>query len=64
MTVCDGESRASCHFLCFLPSAPRIERINDHTCEITWEVLQPMKGDPVIYCLQVMVGKDSEFKQV
>ncbi|OXB77223.1 UNVERIFIED_CONTAM: hypothetical protein H355_012590 [Colinus virginianus] len=44
--------------------APRIERINDHTCEITWEVLQPMKGDPVIYCLQVMVGKDSEFKQV
>uniref|UniRef100_A0A8C0B069 Fibronectin type-III domain-containing protein 3A n=1 Tax=Buteo japonicus TaxID=224669 RepID=A0A8C0B069_9AVES len=44
--------------------APRIERINDHTCEITWEVLQPMKGDPVIYCLQVMVGKDSEFKQI
>uniref|UniRef100_A0A8C5TVB1 Fibronectin type-III domain-containing protein 3A n=1 Tax=Malurus cyaneus samueli TaxID=2593467 RepID=A0A8C5TVB1_9PASS len=43
---------------------PRIERINDHTCEITWEVLQPMKGDPVIYCLQVMVGKDSEFKQI
>ncbi|XP_009693250.1 PREDICTED: fibronectin type-III domain-containing protein 3a-like, partial [Cariama cristata] len=43
--------------------APRIERINDHTCEIAWEVLQPMKGDPVIYCLQVMVGKDSEFKQ-
>ncbi|XP_035756215.1 fibronectin type-III domain-containing protein 3A isoform X3 [Egretta garzetta] len=44
--------------------APRVERINDHTCEITWEVLQPMKGDPVIYCLQVMVGKDSEFKQI
>ncbi|KAJ7426959.1 fibronectin type III domain containing 3A [Willisornis vidua] len=44
--------------------APRIERINDHTCEITWEGLQPMKGDPVIYCLQVMVGKDSEFKQI
>ncbi|KAM4683798.1 fibronectin type-III domain-containing protein 3A isoform 7-T15 [Amazona ochrocephala] len=44
--------------------APRIGRINDHTCEITWEVLQPMKGDPIIYCLQVMVGKDLEFKQI
>ncbi|XP_060050844.1 fibronectin type-III domain-containing protein 3A isoform X3 [Erinaceus europaeus] len=44
--------------------APKIEKINDHICEITWECLQPMKGDPVIYSLQVMVGKDSEFKQI
>ncbi|XP_020920984.1 fibronectin type-III domain-containing protein 3A isoform X1 [Sus scrofa] len=44
--------------------APKIEKVNDHTCEITWECLQPMKGDPVIYSLQVMVGKDSEFKQI
>lgn len=44
--------------------APKIEKINDHICEITWEYLQPMKGDPVIYNLQVMVGKDSEFKQI
>ncbi|XP_036599354.1 fibronectin type-III domain-containing protein 3A isoform X1 [Trichosurus vulpecula] len=44
--------------------APRIDKINDHTCEITWEVLQPMKGDPIIYSLQVMVGKDSDFKQI
>lgn len=44
--------------------APKIEKINDHTCEITWECLQPMKGDPVIYSLQVMMGKDSEFKQI
>uniref|UniRef100_A0A6I8NQU9 Fibronectin type-III domain-containing protein 3A n=1 Tax=Ornithorhynchus anatinus TaxID=9258 RepID=A0A6I8NQU9_ORNAN len=44
--------------------APRIDRVNDHTCEITWELLQPMKGDPIIYSLQVMVGKDSEFKQI
>ncbi|KAB0392870.1 hypothetical protein E2I00_003225 [Balaenoptera physalus] len=43
--------------------APKIEKVNDHICEITWECLQPMKGDPVIYSLQVMVGKDSEFKQ-
>ncbi|XP_075389394.1 fibronectin type-III domain-containing protein 3A isoform X1 [Tenrec ecaudatus] len=44
--------------------APKIEKINDHVCEITWECLSPMKGDPVIYSLQVMVGKDSEFKQM
>ncbi|XP_053564335.1 fibronectin type-III domain-containing protein 3A [Bombina bombina] len=44
--------------------APRIDRINDHSCEVTWESLQPMKGDPVIYTLQVMAGKDSEFKQI
>lgn len=50
-------------FIFVLP-APKIEKINDHVCEITWECLQPMKGDPVIYSLQVMMGKDSEFKQV
>ncbi|MEE6472228.1 hypothetical protein FKM82_009542 [Ascaphus truei] len=44
--------------------APRIDRINEHSCEVTWESLQPMKRDPVIYVLQIMVGKDSDFKQV
>ncbi|MGH0161552.1 UNVERIFIED_CONTAM: hypothetical protein FKN15_041313, partial [Acipenser sinensis] len=43
--------------------APRIERLDDHTCEVTWEALQPMKGDPVIYSLQSMIG-NSEFKQI
>ncbi|XP_054853994.1 fibronectin type-III domain-containing protein 3A [Eublepharis macularius] len=43
---------------------PKIERVNDHTCEITWEMLQPMKGDPVVYSLQAMMGKDSEFRQI
>ncbi|XP_069495124.1 fibronectin type-III domain-containing protein 3A isoform X2 [Ambystoma mexicanum] len=50
-----------------LPVAPkvlRIDRVNDHTCEITWEVLQPMKEDPIVYILQLLVGKDSEFKQI
>ncbi|KAG8452733.1 hypothetical protein GDO86_004503 [Hymenochirus boettgeri] len=44
--------------------APRIDRINEHTCEVTWESLLPMKGDPIIYILQLMVGKDSDFKQL
>lgn len=43
--------------------APRIERLDDHACEVTWEALQPMKGDPVIYSLQSMIG-NSEFKQI
>ncbi|KAL8173246.1 UNVERIFIED_CONTAM: hypothetical protein K2H54_043151 [Gekko kuhli] len=43
---------------------PKIERINDHTCEVTWETLQPMKGDPIVYSLQAMMGKDTEFRQI
>ncbi|XP_062872362.1 fibronectin type-III domain-containing protein 3a isoform X2 [Trichomycterus rosablanca] len=42
--------------------APRVERL-DESCEISWESLQPMKGDPIIYCLQCMQG-NSEFKQI
>uniref|UniRef100_A0AAR2K0R8 Fibronectin type-III domain-containing protein 3A n=1 Tax=Pygocentrus nattereri TaxID=42514 RepID=A0AAR2K0R8_PYGNA len=42
--------------------APRVERL-DESCEISWEALPPMKGDPVIYCLQCMQG-NSEFKQI
>uniref|UniRef100_A0A8B9J8K4 Fibronectin type-III domain-containing protein n=1 Tax=Astyanax mexicanus TaxID=7994 RepID=A0A8B9J8K4_ASTMX len=42
--------------------APRVERLEE-SCEISWEALPPMKGDPVIYCLQCMQG-NSEFKQI
>lgn len=42
--------------------APRVERL-DESCEISWESLPPMKGDPIIYCLQCMQG-NSDFKQV
>ncbi|KAM4796076.1 fibronectin type-III domain-containing protein 3A [Rhinophrynus dorsalis] len=50
-----------------LPAAlkvPKVKQLNEHSCDITWESLQPMKGDPVIYILQIMVGKDSDFKQI
>ncbi|XP_034024342.1 LOW QUALITY PROTEIN: fibronectin type-III domain-containing protein 3A [Thalassophryne amazonica] len=43
--------------------APKVERLDDSSCEVTWEALLPMKGDPVIYTLQCMMG-NSEFKQV
>uniref|UniRef100_A0A672ITJ9 Fibronectin type-III domain-containing protein 3A n=1 Tax=Salarias fasciatus TaxID=181472 RepID=A0A672ITJ9_SALFA len=42
--------------------APKVERLDDTSCEVTWEALPPMKGDPVIYTLQCMMG-NSEFKQ-
>ncbi|KAI2656033.1 Fibronectin type-III domain-containing protein 3a [Labeo rohita] len=42
--------------------APRVERV-DELCEVSWETLPSMKGDPVIYCLQSMQG-NSEFKQI
>lgn len=45
------------------PPAPKVERLDDTSCEVTWEALSPMKGDPVIYTLQCMMG-NSEFKQV
>lgn len=53
-------------YLCSLfqhHAAPKVERLDDTSCEVTWEALPPMKGDPVIYTLQCMMG-NSEFKQV
>ncbi|CAK6957957.1 fibronectin type-III domain-containing protein 3A isoform X1 [Scomber scombrus] len=41
---------------------PKVERLDDNSCEVTWEALSPMKGDPVIYTLQSMMG-NSDFKQ-
>ncbi|XP_042342261.1 fibronectin type-III domain-containing protein 3A [Plectropomus leopardus] len=41
---------------------PKVERLDDISCEVTWEALPPMKGDPIIYTLQCMMG-NSEFKQ-
>jgi len=35
-----------------------------NVCEVTWETIAPMRGDPVSYVLQVLVGRESEYKQV
>ncbi|XP_063046081.1 fibronectin type-III domain-containing protein 3A-like [Engraulis encrasicolus] len=40
--------------------APKIEAIQWNMYSITWETLQPMKGDPVLYTLQLMRGKEVE----
>uniref|UniRef100_A0A8V0Z7E6 Fibronectin type III domain-containing protein 3B n=1 Tax=Gallus gallus TaxID=9031 RepID=A0A8V0Z7E6_CHICK len=44
--------------------APRVMQLEGNACEITWEMVPPMKGDPVGYVLQVLVGRESEYKQV
>lgn len=45
-------------------SAPRVTQMEGNSCEILWETVPPMKGDPVNYILQVLVGRESEYKQV
>uniref|UniRef100_A0A3P9IAC8 Fibronectin type III domain containing 3Ba n=1 Tax=Oryzias latipes TaxID=8090 RepID=A0A3P9IAC8_ORYLA len=44
--------------------APRVHQLEGNTCEITWETIPPMRGDPITYVLQVLVGRESEYRQV
>lgn len=44
--------------------APKVHQLEGNTCEVTWETIPPMRGDPVSYILQVLVGRESEYKQV
>ncbi|RXM30669.1 Fibronectin type III domain-containing protein 3B [Acipenser ruthenus] len=48
----------------YLLSAPWVTQLEGNTCEVTWEAIPPMRGDPVSYNLQVLVGRESEYKQV
>ncbi|KAG9494077.1 hypothetical protein GDO78_001751 [Eleutherodactylus coqui] len=44
--------------------APRVTQLEGNTCEIAWETVSPMRGDPIGYILQVQIGRESEYKQV
>ncbi|XP_053700357.1 fibronectin type III domain containing 3Ba [Synchiropus splendidus] len=44
--------------------APRVHQLEGNVCEVTWETIPPMRGDPISYVLQVLVGRESEYKQV
>ncbi|KAG7238015.1 hypothetical protein INR49_031369, partial [Caranx melampygus] len=44
--------------------APRVHQLEGNVCEVTWETIPPMRGDPVSYVLQLLVGRESEYKQV
>ncbi|KAI4886925.1 hypothetical protein NFI96_030443 [Prochilodus magdalenae] len=40
--------------------APKVELIEWNKYAVTWETLQPMRGDPIVYTLQVLRGREVE----
>ncbi|KAJ8338343.1 hypothetical protein SKAU_G00373090 [Synaphobranchus kaupii] len=40
--------------------ALRVELLDCNRYEITWETLQPMRGDPIVYTLQLLRGREVE----
>ncbi|KAG7464909.1 hypothetical protein MATL_G00170660 [Megalops atlanticus] len=40
--------------------APRVELLDWNRYEVTWEALQPMRGDPIVYTLQLLRGREAE----
>ncbi|KAL2085278.1 hypothetical protein ACEWY4_018598 [Coilia grayii] len=44
--------------------APRVSQLDGNACEVTWEAVPSMRGDRITYTLQVLGGRDSEYKQV
>ncbi|KAA0719206.1 Fibronectin type III domain-containing protein 3B [Triplophysa tibetana] len=44
--------------------APKVVQLEGSVCEVSWESIPPMRGDPIIYILQVLVGKESDYKQL
>ncbi|XP_048400439.1 fibronectin type-III domain-containing protein 3A-like isoform X1 [Stegostoma tigrinum] len=40
--------------------APRVQMLDENTCEVMWEALQPMKGDAIVYTLQIIIGRETE----
>ncbi|XP_041502649.1 fibronectin type III domain containing protein 3C1-like [Microtus oregoni] len=40
--------------------APKLHPLNSNICEIKWDSLEPIKGDPIVYSLQVFTGKKVE----
>ncbi|XP_037097038.1 fibronectin type III domain containing 3Ba [Syngnathus acus] len=61
---------SNCYTFCTTKSvppalkAPRVHQLDGNMCEVTWESIPPMRGDTVSYVLQVLVGRESEYKQV
>ncbi|XP_042335710.1 fibronectin type-III domain-containing protein 3A isoform X2 [Sceloporus undulatus] len=38
--------------------APKVHQLGDNICEVAWEPLQPMKGDAIVYILQLASGRE------
>ncbi|GAB1303061.1 Fibronectin type III domain containing protein 3C1 [Apodemus speciosus] len=50
-------TREDCSDMSNRTQAPKVHPLNNNCCEIKWESLEPIKGDPIVYCLQVTTGK-------
>lgn len=55
--MCQVKNQVKQILFVFSSTAPAIEKVNDHICDIATGVFTATKGDPVIYSLQVMVEK-------
>uniref|UniRef100_A0AAR2IL91 Fibronectin type-III domain-containing protein n=1 Tax=Pygocentrus nattereri TaxID=42514 RepID=A0AAR2IL91_PYGNA len=44
--------------------APRVAQLEGNACEVAWENVPPMRGDRISYVLQVLGGRESEYRQV
>uniref|UniRef100_A0A8C9WFN6 Fibronectin type-III domain-containing protein 3A-like n=1 Tax=Scleropages formosus TaxID=113540 RepID=A0A8C9WFN6_SCLFO len=40
--------------------APRVDQLESNHYEVTWEALQSMRGDPIVYTLQLQRGRELE----
>ncbi|XP_059588743.1 fibronectin type-III domain-containing protein 3a isoform X3 [Alligator mississippiensis] len=38
--------------------APKVNQLGENICEVTWEPLQPMRGDSIVYILQLTSGRE------
>ncbi|KAI2648913.1 Fibronectin type III domain-containing protein 3B [Labeo rohita] len=47
-----------------LPQTLKVVQLEGNACEVTWESIPPMRGDRISYVLQVLGGRDSDYKQV
>uniref|UniRef100_A0A9J7ZAN9 Fibronectin type III domain containing 3B n=1 Tax=Cyprinus carpio carpio TaxID=630221 RepID=A0A9J7ZAN9_CYPCA len=44
--------------------APRVVQLEGNAREVTWESIPPMRGDRISYVLQVLGGREADYKQV
>ncbi|XP_014651980.1 PREDICTED: fibronectin type III domain containing protein 3C1-like [Ceratotherium simum simum] len=40
--------------------APKLRQVNSNICEVKWESLEPIKGDPIVYNLQLISEKGTD----
>ncbi|KAM4664237.1 fibronectin type-III domain-containing protein 3A-like [Discoglossus pictus] len=40
--------------------APKVQQVENNLCEVTWESLPPMRGDTIVYILQVTNGRETD----